>query len=223
MRFLRGSNALWLTVLLAVQGAAYYALASRPELTPPMSPLGGFPETFQGWQGLKDFGIDADTEAVLKADDTLNREYISPAFVTNAKYDPVIFFVAYFKTQRTGATPHSPKNCLPGAGFEPVEPPGTIEIPVSGRPDPLTANRYIVARGDDKMVVLYWYQSHNRTIANEFSAKFWLVADAIRYRRSDTSVVKVQVPVIANNSAGAVREAVSFVQAAYPALARQLP
>jgi EpsI family protein len=217
MRFLRGKYALWLTALLAVQGGAYYAVASRPELTLPMAPLAKFPSEIPGWRMAKDIPLDADTLAVLKADDTLNREYLSPS--TKA---PVFFYVAYFKTQRTGATPHSPKNCLPGSGFEPVETPALISIPVAGRAEPLTANQYIVARGDDKVVVLYWYQSHDRIIANEFSAKFWLVADALRYRRSDTAVVKVQVPVRGDVAAG-IRTAAAFVQAVYPALARQLP
>ena len=139
---------------------------------------------------IRDIPIDAEIQEVLKADDTLNRQYLSPT----ADAD-VFFYIAYFKTQRTGATPHSPKNCLPGSGFEPVETPATISIAVPGRAAPLVANQYVVARGEDRMVVLYWYQSHGHIIANEFSAKFWLIADAIRYRRSDTAVVKVQVPV----------------------------
>jgi EpsI family protein len=217
MRFLRNKYALWLTVLMAVQGGAYYALASRPELTLPLAPLAMFPSAIPGWQAVQDFPVDPEVQAILKSDDSLNRVYWNPS--TKAE---VLFYVAYFKTQRTGATPHSPKNCLPGSGFEPVVPPSVISIPVAGRAEPLTANQYIVARRDEKVVVLYWYQSHGRTIANEFAAKFWLVADAMRYRRSDTAVVKVQVRVTGDETA-AVREAAAFVQAVYPALARQLP
>lgn len=217
MRFLRNKYALWLTALLAIQGGAYYAMASRPEVTLPLAPLALFPSHIPGWTAVKDFPIDADTMAVLKADDTLNRAYWNSS--TKAV---VYFYIAYFKTQRTGATPHSPKNCLPGSGFEPVEPPAVISIPVAGRAEPLEANQYIVANEKDKFVVLYWYQSHSRIIANEFAAKFWLVADAIRYRRSDTAVVKVQVPVHGDEAAG-VRDAVAFVQAVYPDLASHLP
>ena len=52
-------------------------------------------------------------------------------------------------------------------------------------------NRYVVEHGEDKSVTLYWYHSHNRVIASEFSAKFWAVADSIRYHRSDTALVRV--------------------------------
>jgi EpsI family protein len=218
MRFLKSKYALWLTILLAVQGGTYYALASRPELTLPAPPLASFPDEVAGWRMVRDIPIDTATLDVLKADDTLNREYQNPA--ANAQ---AYFYIAYFKTQRAGATPHSPKNCLPGAGYEPVETPATVSIAAAGRTAPLVVNQYVVARGEDTMVVLYWYQSHNRIIANEFAAKFWLVADAIRYRRSDTAVVKVQVPVRGNDSETGIRVAKAFVQAVYPALARQLP
>jgi EpsI family protein len=72
-------------------------------------------------------------------------------------------------------------------------------------------------------VVLYWYQSHNRAIASEYSAKIWLVADAIRYRRSDTALVKVVVPVRGNDIEGAVKTGTGFVQSVYPQLLKQLP
>src|SRR5260221_14709950 len=66
-----------------------------------------------GWKMIKEGYVDAETQAVLKADDTLTRTYASPKYQL-----PPNLFVAFFKTQRTGKTPHSPKNCLPGAGGE---------------------------------------------------------------------------------------------------------
>jgi EpsI family protein len=218
VRFLNSRHALWLTALLTLQGAAYYATASRPELTPPVGPLASFPAALPGWLTAGDYPVAPEIQEVLKADDILNRIYADPSGRSR-----VDFFIAYFKTQRTGATPHSPKNCLPGSGFEPVEPPRIVSIQVVGSAVPVTANRYVVARGEDKVAVLYWYQGHGRTIANEFSAKFWLVADSIRYRRSDTALIKVQVPVGEADSSDAVRTAIAFVQAAYPAIAAQLP
>ena len=171
----------------------------------------------------QDVPVEKDVADVLKASDIMNRVYV------NGTGQPVLFFIAYFKTQRTGATPHSPKNCLPGSGWEPVESPGTQRIEVPGRAAPLIVNRYVVAGPDQSEmkqrqdVVLYWYQSHNRVIADEYAAKFWLVADALRYRRSDTALLKVVVPVADSGTAAASAAAVSFVQAAYPAVLRQLP
>ena len=84
-------------------------------------------------------------------------------------------------------------------------------------------NRYLTARGDEKSVTLYWYQSHDRVIAGEFAARFWLIADSIRFRRSDTSLVKVVVPVRNNDADAATRTGVEFVKTLFPPLARQLP
>jgi hypothetical protein len=70
---------------------------------------------------------------------------------------------------------------------------------------------------------LYWYQSHNRIIAGEFAAKFWLIADSIKYHRSDSALVKIVVPVRNGDSTGATSEATEFVKAVFPALSAQLP
>lgn len=217
MRYLSSRVAVTLTAVLLVQGGVFYATATRPERTPEVMPLRYFPATLGPWQTSQDLPIEQEILDVLRSDDTLNRVYVNPSTGAAAN-----LFVAYFKTQRAGATPHSPKNCLPGTGWEPVEIPGTASIDVPGRSTPIVVNRYIVARGDQQSVVLYWYQSHDRIIASEFSAKFWLISDAIRYRRSDTSLVKVVVPVRGETDV-ALRNAVDFVKAAFPALQKQLP
>ena len=217
MRFLASKAAMGLTAVLLAQGALYYATASRSERASPVAPLQFFPSAIGSWQLYKDAPIEPEVQEVLKADDTLNRVYVEASRGIQA-----ILFIAYFKTQRTGAAPHSPKNCLPGSGYEPVESPGVIPVAVAGRQAPMVVNRYVVARGDDKSVVIYWYQSHSRVIASEYAAKLWLIADAIRYHRSDTALIKVVVP-FAGDSDAAVRTATGFVQAVYPMLAVQFP
>ncbi len=94
---------------------------------------------------------------------------------------------------------------------------------VPGRDTPILINKYVVAHGEDKSLTLYWYQSHGRVIASEFSAKFWLVADAIRYHRSDTSLVRVSIPVRDNNLAAATQTGVAFVKTLFPEIEKQLP
>jgi EpsI family protein len=96
-------------------------------------------------------------------------------------------------------------------------------VVVPGRTEPVRINRYLTARGDEKSVTLYWYQSHDRVIAGEFTAKFWLIADSIRYHRSDTSLVKIVVPVRDGDAAAATQTAIDFVKAMFSPLARQLP
>ena len=107
-------------------------------------------------------------QEVLHADDTLYRVYSRPSGAL------AVLFVAYFKTQRTGQSPHSPKNCLPGSGWEPVETPGFIRIPVTGR-RPLYRQPLRGVQGRRKDVVLYWYQSHGASSPASFppSSGWW--------------------------------------------------
>ncbi|HXK02555.1 MAG TPA: EpsI family protein [Verrucomicrobiae bacterium] len=217
MSFARDGWVRILTVVLVLQGVAFYAIAMRPERIPPVGPLDLFPGEFSGWTLLQDVKIEPEVQEILKADDLLSREYVNTAGT-----EGVYLFIAFFKTQREGQAPHSPKNCLPGAGFEPIESfPITVQFP--GRDEPVKINRYLTARGDEKSITLYWYQSHSRIIADEFAAKFWLIADSVKYHRSDTALVKVVVPVRNNEAAAATNTAVSFAQAMFPALSRQLP
>lgn len=216
MKFHSDTGGRIVTALLLLQATAYYAVAFRSEVTPAIAPLSSFPTVLDGWVMQKDWPLEKETADVLRADDTVNRLYTGPGGVA------VNFFVAFFKTQRYGQAPHSPKNCLPGSGWEQMEA-GTIAFPVPGRSAPIVTNKYVVQRGTERSVVLYWYQSRDRVVASEYTAKFWLVADAIRYRRSDTSIVKIVVPVAGENTAGAIQTATRFAQSAFPALARQLP
>src|SRR5262249_9163543 len=155
---------------------------------------------------VKEGYVDAETQTVLKADDTLTRWYGNSRFPGQAS-----LFVAYFKTQRTGKTPHSPKNCLPGSGWERLRD-DVVTITIPGLAEPIQVNRYVVAKGEERSLVLYWYQSRTRVIASEYKAKFWTMADAIRYNRTDTSLVRVVVPVSGAGEAAAEQVAVEFAQ-----------
>jgi len=217
MNPLKNKYARILTVFLLLEGTVFYAVAFRDENVPQVRPLSEFPARAGSWTMMQDVKIEPEIQDILQADDLLNRVYVNRVNNTAA-----YLFIAYFRTQRSGQAPHSPKNCLPGSGWEPVES-APISIDVPGRSEPIRSNRYLVEHGQEKSVVLYWYQSHDRIIASEFAAKFWLVADSIKYRRSDSSLVKVVLPVANGDSGAATRSAVEFVQAVFPDLARQLP
>ncbi|MBV9759464.1 MAG: EpsI family protein [Acidobacteriaceae bacterium] len=205
-----------LTIVLLLQAAAFYGF-SRSERTPPHRPLDQFTLGASNWALVQNVDIDKQTLEILKADDLLSRIYQDKTTGRMAT-----LFVAYFETQRTGKAPHSPKNCLPGSGWAPSQS-GTIDIRVAGEPDPIHVNRYIVAHGDNQDVVLYWYQSHNRVIASEYAAKIFTVTDSIRYNRSDTSLVRVIVPVAGGDTQSATDAAVSFVQTMFEPLKQFLP
>jgi EpsI family protein len=204
-------------LILLLEAAAFYAFATRAETTPPVEPLVMFPSAIGDWRMVRDFPLEKEVLDVLKADDTLNRFYADQTTKEVAG-----LYIAYFRTQRYGQAPHSPKNCLPGSGWEPVKE-DFLSIRVPGWDRTIAVNRYVVQHGDDKSVTLYWYQSHNRVIATEYAAKFWAVVDSIRYRRSDTALVRIMVPVGPAGVDAAEQTGARFVQAVFPALLHELP
>jgi EpsI family protein len=205
-----------LTGVLLLEGGLFYT-ARGLEKVPENRALAFFPLEIQNWTTVHESKVEKDVQEILKADDSLNRVYASKAHP-----EGVSMFMAYFKSQRAGQAPHSPKNCLPGSGWEPMQE-GVIDVNVPGEPRPITINRYIVAQGATARVVLYWYQSRRRVVASEYSAKFWLVADSIRYHRSDTALVRVEAPMVGTDDASATKSAVEFVQAMFPLLIGYLP
>jgi EpsI family protein len=220
-----------LTIALILQATLFYS-ASHGDSRVLQQPLRMFPETLPGWQMLTQGIVEPGTLEVLKADDVLARFYVptgrlAGAPLTREQKDAITasaidFFVAYFSTQQSGQSPHSPKNCLPGSGWQPIET-GEIAVPIAGLSAPITINKYVIEKGDSQSMVLYWYQSHGRVVANEFAAKFYLVADSLRYHRSDTALVRVVIPVNHGDLGGAEALGTNFVQAVYPSVYRFLP
>ncbi|MFL6351533.1 MAG: exosortase C-terminal domain/associated protein EpsI [Bryobacteraceae bacterium] len=205
-----------LTVVLLAQAATFYGF-SRSETIPLHQPLQEFSLVDSNWLVRQNVELDRDTLEVLKADDILSRVYQNKSSGAVAT-----LFVAYFETQRTGKAPHSPKNCLPGSGWVPSQS-GMIDVALPTGKEPIRVNRYVVSRGQNESVVLYWYQARNRIIASEYSAKIFTVADAIRYNRTDTSLIRVIVGVNDGNVRSATDTAVSFVQAFFEPLQAYLP
>ena len=210
--FFRSTTVIAATILLLMQAAAIYS-ADRPEAVPAAVPLAEIPKMLDAWKFAGDGVIDQETLDVLKADDILNRVYVRGV-------DPAFLFVAAFRSQRNGKAPHSPKNCLPGTGWLPLD---SGEITVDSGQGPITVNRYVVSHGDQRSVVLYWYQSRNRAVASEYKAKFWVMADAVRLNRTDTALVRVVVPVKDRNEDAATKTAVDFVKSFYGTLLHYLP
>jgi EpsI family protein len=213
---LKSRTLIVLSVILIAQAVAYHAYP-KVEAVPLARPLSEVPKLIGTWQMVNESELDSEVQELLKADDSLNRVYADGLSGRSAS-----FYVAYFKTQRTGVSPHSPKVCLPGSGWVPSES-VRVSIDVPGWEGPITVNRYIVAKGDLRSVVFYWYQTHNRVIASEYAAKLYTVADGLRYRRSDTSLVRVIVPFSGPDDTGAEAAAIGFVKTVFGTLREFLP
>lgn len=202
-------------LFLAAQALAVYWAAGNER--PPAAPdLSSFPVEVSGWKQIREDPIAADVQAELRADRILSRSYVDPPTGTVAN-----LFIAWFQSQRAGASqPHSPKVCLPGAGWTPEI---IGEMTLETAAGPITVNRYIVAKGQERSVVLYWYQTPRRVVAGELAAKLWLMSDALRDKRTDTALVRVVLWSARGRDDQATAAATGFARSLYPLLRERLP
>jgi EpsI family protein len=204
-------------VAVVLAGAVLFLhLRGQAEKLPPSDPPASFPLQVGNWQG-REVSIPQWALDVLGAGEFLERNY------RRARNEPSVdFFLAYFPSQRTGSTMHSPQNCLPGSGWMPIE----FARVESTRPGAgnIRINHYVLAKGLDRLLVLYWYQMHGRVVASEYWAKFYLVADAIRMNRTDGAMVRIMTPIAPNEGlTGAEQRGVAFLQDVLPLLDRYIP
>lgn len=202
--------------LLLAGGAVINLWAAAGEARVPRRELAEFPAELGGWQKTgPDARFDAETEAVLRADDYVSRDYTQPDGRVASLY------VGYYSTQRTGATYHSPLNCLPGSGWE-LNEPGRVEIKPADGSRAFEANRYLIAHGGERQLLVYWYQGRGRAVASEYRDKLYTVLDSIRLRRSDGAMVRVLVPV-RGSEAEAAATAAQFAAQVAPKLSPYVP
>jgi EpsI family protein len=202
--------------LLLAAAAALLEARNMQEAVPSSLNLAAFPAAIGGWQG-RDLPITPGEFAVLGPGQFLVRDYRR-----SAVEPPVNLYVAYFPSQRSGDTIHSPQNCLPGAGWAPVES-GHFSLQ---RPDgpAISVNRYIIAKGLDRDLVLYWYQAHGRVTPSEYWAKIYLVADAIRMNRTDGALVRIVTPIAGGTDESVAQaRALAFAAQALPLLDSYIP
>ncbi len=187
------------------------------------------------WKG-RELGLEDRVLDKLKLSDYMMRVYVphipqggeeseltdsQTLSVKNTPKLPVYLFTSFYQSQRTGATYHSPKNCLPGAGWQFVESedfslsmPGDVSI---------TINKVLIQKGLEKQVILYWYHDRGRVIASEYWAKGYLVWDAMTKNRSDGSLVRISVPVKHATVDQALDHGVEFLRDMWPTLLEHMP
>ena len=188
-----------LAALLIAATAIFLQARTHSEVFPPRLPLKTFPVQLDSWTS-SDISIDKEVLAVLGPGDFLLRIYQD-----REQRQPFVgLFIAYFQSQRAGDTIHSPKNCLPGAGWSPLES-TRITLAMPGR-EPFPATRYVIAKGDSRQVVLYWYWAHDRGVASEYWAKFYLVKDSIQMNRSDGALVRITTPMLPGETPDAAQQ-----------------
>ena len=211
----------WVVLLLLLATFTTLRLRASVDRVPPSEPLNLLPQTIDAWTS-QDVPISQDTLDILGDGRFLNRLYVNSTTTGHLAEPPVSLFIGYFPTQRTGQSIHSPQNCLPGAGWTFVssrkiylDNPELKNYPVG---------EYVIANGTAKQVVLYWYLAHGRSIANDYVAKAYMMADAIRYNRTDGALVRLVTPLDANEPlASAQARVLKFADRLVPMLPSFIP
>lgn len=200
-------------VIVLLAGTALFAThVSGTEAHVDRESLATLPHVINGWRGREASPLADDVVAQLGVDDYIHRMYLSDSGA------PVGLYAGYYRSQRQGDTIHSPQNCLPGAGWRPVSS-KTIHLESEGRRVPV--NQYMIQKGLDQQVVLYWYQGRGRVVANEYANKALLMWDAATLQRTNGGLVRVMSPVTPGRDAAA--EVAAFATALLPTLQKLMP
>jgi exosortase D (VPLPA-CTERM-specific) len=205
-------------VILLVGAAGSVALSQRTESLLDRKSFAAFPMRIGEWQGHR-VPMDKSVIYAIKVDDWLMTNYVRPdqkSFVN--------FYVAYYASQRKGASAHSPKSCIPGGGWT-IENVETQVIPgVLSTGDEFVVNRAVITKGKITQIVYYWFRQRERILTNEFLVKWYLFWDAVSRNRTDGALVRVMTPIFGNeDEAQADQRLIDLIRSVYPRLGPYFP
>lgn len=219
MRSLR----LWVVVLLMSFTALVLHVRGDVDRVPPSRPLSELPQVL-GPLTAVDVPIDDEALAILGKGDFLNRVYIPrvTSAPTPSESAQIGLYIAYFPTQRTGQSIHSPQNCLPGAGWTFQSSGITTFTDSTGKQ--YTVGDYLITNGTANEEALYWYQVHGDSVASDYRAKIYTLVDSIRYGRTDAALVRIMTPLAPGEDRAKARDrAVNFAREITPLLPTYVP
>ena len=170
--------------------AVYPALAipNRSEVKVERSPFVTFPMQLGEWRGRPE-PIEKLYLDYLQLDDYVNANY------AQAATPAVNLYTAYYASQRTGVSTHSPAGCMPAGGwliksFEQSQLKGLGQAGA-----PLIVNRVVIQQGSTTQLVYYWFQQRGRDITSEYLVKWYLFWDSLTRRRTDGALVRIITPI----------------------------
>jgi EpsI family protein len=192
-------------------------LGQRQEIIPARETFATFPVSIGSWTGHRDRIEDIYLD-VLKLDDYVLTNY------TSGVNDVVNLYVAYYATQRSGESAHSPRSCIPGGGWQikGFEKRTQQDILINGAP--LQTNRLLIQKGDDRQLVYYWFQQRGRDVTNEYLVKWFIFWDALTKNRTDGALVRLTTPLRPGEDAGeGDRRLIDLARKAVPLLKSYVP
>ncbi len=210
----------WAVIVVIVLGTSFVTMEfqEREEFIPETQPFSTFPLQVNEWRG-EEQAIEQVYLDQLQLDDYLVVRYARPD-------DPadIEIYVAYYESQRKGASVHSPRACLPGGGWEIVDF-DQYAVPDAGPDgDGLNVNRAVISMGEDRQLVYYWFQQRDRILTNEYLVKWFIFWDALTMNRTDGALIRLVTRVSGSmDLAEADARMQAFIQDFDPTLAYFLP
>ena len=180
---------IFIVSIILIIGIIFFNLLPESRVIPIKKPLETFPRKIGNWTFSEQVIFSDIVTNLLGVDDYIQFEYMSPY---KKKID---LYVSYFNSQKEGKGFHSPKNCMPGAGWNVVScEPEQLKIHHS-KPITIKINKMIIQKGSEQAIVFYWFQSRGRFIRSEYMQKIYMVLDSILRCRTDGSFVRIMTPV----------------------------
>jgi exosortase D (VPLPA-CTERM-specific) len=201
-------------VLLCGIGVIGFLVSTRQEIQPERTAFAAFPTRLGQWQGRPSV-LGPDVEHGLGLTDYLLSDYARP------DGRAVNLYVAYYASQRTGVSPHSPSVCIPGNGWQIT---GFERTHYKDSNISLPFNRVIISKGPSKQLVYYWFDERGTKVANEYISKLYLLRDAILTNRTDGALVRLTTAIYpAETENDADKRLQEFIQTVFPKLEGYLP
>jgi len=196
------------------------------ENTPLNKPFSTFPKQIGDWTG-KEERFDQKIYDMLGVDDSISCNYSAPRG-SHHNNSQIELYVGFYRSQRKGDIIHSPKNCMPGAGWNFIKT-EKILINIEAHQQQnihqqnITVNNILLQNGHEKLVMFYWYQGRGRFMISEYAQKIYLVTDSITKHRTDEAFVRILAPVTNGNEEETVRYLRDFTTLILPLLQEYIP
>ena len=205
-----------LAIVILLTGAALNHYFSKPDVSLPRKSLAEFPRTLGDWTLVSDQEMDKQSLEILKVDDYFMRNY------RNSKGEIIGLYIGYFSLQDVRKGIHSPRQCLPGAGWNPVNIAIHRMTAAGHNPETAPVNKFLMGKGLERQLYLFWYHGRGRIYASEYWNKIYLIWDGLTRNRTDGALVRVNIPVVANTE-DALKTQSDFIQLFLPLLKEYIP
>ena len=191
-----------------------YLHAERPNVSPSRESFALFPMRFASWEGQKS-ELSAPVLESLKLED-----YLLANFHLGSNPEWVNLYIAYYDRQLLGSAAHSPRTCIPGDGWE-ISELGPVSIRAGS--STIIINRAIIAKGQNRQLVYYWFDQRGRVLSSEYAVKWFLFADGLLRRRTDGALIRLVTPINARDVMSADQRLRGFIGDVYGRLRPYIP